>query len=263
MEEMVKGAILVGATEMALTDHVDPAFEKGVPTGAFKWDIDYVQYINELGALREKYKGQIRLTFGVEISVEPVSKAVIEAFLAKWPFEFVIGSMHDVGGMDLYYPEYYEGKTKRQAYEQYFINMKHTAEAVNGFHVFGHLDYIERYDRDKYAPYENKELVYEEYTELIDGALRAIIQNGKGIEINTSGGRYLQNRNANDVAHPRFKILKRYKELGGEIITIGSDAHTPERICYNFAEAKRVLLEAGFKSITVFRGGKPQFVDIR
>jgi len=262
MEEMVAQAIKRGLTEIAFTEHVDPAFEDGVPVGGFKWDIDFGKYLVELNGLREKYAGKIRLVFGVELSVEPASKAVTEAFIKKWPFEFVIGSVHDVNGKDLYYHETYAGKTKRQAYEEYFETMKRAAESVD-FHVLGHLDYIERnHIPTQYAPYEDKTIVYEEYAELIDGVLRAVISGGKGIECNTSGGDKFMNRGPNDVAHPRFKILKRYRELGGEIITIGSDAHVPQSVGQNYSQARRVLLEAGFKAVTVFRDGKPVFVDL-
>jgi len=257
MEEMITNAISMGISELAFTDHVDPAFENGVPTGQFRHFIDWEKYINEFNTLKEKYKGKIRLVLGVEISIEPISKHITEAFLASWPFEFVIGSMHDVNGIDMFYPAFYEGKTKRQAYEEYFINMKNTAQTVNGFHVFGHLDYVERY-----GAYEDRTLVYEEYADMIDSVLRAIIQNGKGIEINTAGGKHFNNPGPNDIAHPRFKILKRYKELGGEIITMGSDAHSPERIGHNFTQAKHCLLAAGFKAMTVYRQGKPVFIDL-
>jgi len=262
MEEIIEAAITKGLTEIAFTEHIDPDFIAGVPTGKLKLDIDFDKYLIELNHYREKYAGKIKLVFGAEISVEPVSKDLTEGLMKKWPFEFIIGSMHDMNGKDLYYYESYDGKTKIQAFEEYFLNMKATVEQVSGFHVLGHMDYIERVQPGRYSPYEDKEIVYEEYAEVIDEVLRAVINKGIGIECNTAGGHRFMNPSANDVAHPRFKILKRYRELGGEIITIGSDAHFAESVGRNFAEARRVLLEAGFKAITVYRDGKPLFIDL-
>ena len=256
MAEMVKQAVELGVEELAFTDHADFRYVNGRATNRFLLDIDFDKYLRELNLLRKRYAGKIRLTFGVEVGVGSLAKKEVEGFLVSQPFEFVIGSLHDYAGVDFYYPDFYEGKTKKQAYEEYFIEMKKIAETVNGFHVFGHLDYIERYGR-----YEDKRLDYDDFREVIDDTLKAIIYSGRGIEVNTSRMRYKLGGGL-DVAHPRFKILKRYRELGGQIITLGSDAHSPEYICSCFKEAKECLRVAGFNAITIYRDGKPVFVDI-
>ena len=80
---------------------------------------------------------------------------------------------------------------------------------------------------------------------------------GKGIELNTAGFKY-----GLGFAHPHISILKRYKELGGEVITVGSDAHQPENIAYDFDRAKEVLKDSGFKYYTEFKGRKPIFIQV-
>ena len=98
---------------------------------------------------------------------------------------------------------------------------------------------------------------YNEFKPITDKILKALIEKEKGIEINTSGFKYGLNH-----THPQFPIVKRYKELGGKIITVGSDAHRPEQITFKFDVAYRMLKEAGFDEISLFREKKPIFVKI-
>ena len=109
--------------------------------------------------------------------------------------------------------------------------------------VYGPLDYIVRY-----APNQPANYSYDKYKEYIDAVLTAIIAKGKGIEVNSSGLKY-----GMGFTHPHKDIVKRYLELGGTIVTIGSDAHIPEHIAYDFELVKGMLLELGMTSYTVFR----------
>lgn len=120
------------------------------------------------------------------------------------------------------------------------------------FDVLGHMDYVVRYGKEK-----EKSYFLQDYAEITDEILRSLIMQGKGIELNTAGFKY-----GLGFAHPHISILKRYKELGGEVITVGSDAHQPENIAYDFDRAKEVLKDSGFKYYTEFKGRKPIFIQV-
>ena len=118
--------------------------------------------------------------------------------------------------------------------------------------MYGHLDYIARYVPNQSVPFS-----YRDYSDLIDAILKSIIEDGKGIEMNMSGYRY-----GLGMPNPCPDILKRYRELGGEIITVGSDAHTPENVGLRFEKAGEHLVQAGFKYYTVWKERKPVFIKI-
>ena len=118
------------------------------------------------------------------------------------------------------------------------------------FDVYGHLDYVVRYSPEKsYDPLD--------YREMIDEILKLLIKKGKGIEINTAGL-----KSGLGYVHPHEFILNRYKELGGEMITAGSDAHDRSRVAADFDQAEEALKKAGFKYYAVFRQRKPDFIAI-
>lgn len=247
MEEVIKSAIAKGMKEIAITDHVD--FDtKYYP------EPDYTDYIPFLNNLKEKYKEQISIAFGVEIGLENKWREAVNNFSNKYDFDFIIGSSHETQTLDHYFQqkEYFGNKTKKEAYTIYFEEIIKNINACPRFNVYGHLDYISRY-----GIYENNSLDYKDYSDLIDQCLKTLISNNKGIEVNTSGFRYGING-----TYPSPTILKRYKELGGEIITAGSDAHKPKDVADHIDYAYYLIKEAGFKYITVFRNQEPKFIEI-
>ena len=149
-------------------------------------------------------------------------------------------------------PEYFYGKVEDEAYLEYFESILDNLAVFDCFDVYGHLDYIVRY-----GPNTNKFYSYEKYKDILDKILRTIIQKGKGIEINTGGFKY-------GLGHPNptEEILTRYRELGGEIITIGADAHTPEHIAFDFHKIPQLLTDCGFRYYTVFKERKPFFYKL-
>ena len=121
--------------------------------------------------------------------------------------------------------------------------------------VYGHLDFINRYGKGVYENY--KEFNYELHQDILDKILKKLISKNIGLEVNTSGFRY-----GLDNFHPHINILKRYKELGGKIITIGSDSHKAEDIMRNFDKVKRMLKELGFNSYCTFKNRKVEYRDL-
>lgn len=247
MEEMIQQAIKIGLKELVFTDHVDfdyadPGFE----------NIDYKEYFSTFKSLQDKYQKQIRLLAGVEVGFQPHVKDRIERFLAKFDFDFIICSTHMADHLDFYNGDFFVGKDQKNAYLRYFENVLEAVKTFQGFDVYGHLDFIVRYGN-----YANKSLSYYDYQDLIDQILRNTIENGHGIEVNTSGFRYHLNQ-----FHPQMDILKRYRQLGGEIITLGSDAHIPCDIASHFTMAYTMLKDLGFNYLAAYGKRQNRFVSI-
>lgn len=258
---MAEEAIRRGLKGICITDHLDydyPSQETdpsaaGAGSGMepeFLLDVD--AYLPAMKALQEEYADKLAIRIGIELGLQPHLAERHRELLAQYAFDFVIGSSHVVHGMDPYYPVYYEGRTEAEAYREYFESILENIKAFDGFDVYGHIDYVVRY-----GPNQNREYTYLRYADIIDEILKKLIRLGKGIEINTAGFYY-------GLGHPNptEDIIRRYHELGGEIITIGSDGHAPERIGYDFEKVGRILREAGFRYYTVFRGRKGEFVPI-
>ena len=248
MEDVIKRAVSLGLEEIIFTDHWDYVY----PDKYFPYQINYNDYIINLDRLKYLYKDKIRIILGVEIGIGPHLGPAVSKFVSKYNFDFVIGSIHDINGKDLYLDNYFDGLTKEDAYNGYFNYFVDSVRAVADINVLGHIDYASRYGN-----FEDPEVRYDEYSEIIDILLKETISRGKGIEINTSGFRYGINN-----VYPQMKILKKYKEFGGEIITVGSDAHKACDVAKDFDKAYAILKEAGFSYITLFRNRKPEFVKI-
>lgn len=248
MEEMIRSAIDKGLSEIALTDHVDFDFPRENELDEPSFLVDYNEYIRTFYPLRERYQDRIKILFGVEIGLQHHVKPSILQLLRDFPFDFVIGSIHTVNRMDVYASSYHKGKTKEESYTEYFRYALSCTTMYDCYDVFGHLDYINRYGN-----YGDRILHYSDYRDLIDEILKTILAGGKGIEINTSGYRYGLSQ-----THPQEEILKRYLELGGEIITVGSDAHRPEDISSHFNIVAEIAQRVGIKYLTRFRNRKPE-----
>ena len=241
MEDMVLAAISKNIDEIAVTDHVDYHKQYAPP--------HYDDLVNKFNIIKEKYASKINMVLGVEIGLENSIADTINKFTKMYDFDFIIGSSHGVCGKDLYFDK---NKNKKDAYTLYFTEMLKNINSINNFCVYGHIDFISRYGK-----YDDNTLKYSDFSDIIDDILKTLIYKGKGIEINTSGYRYHLNQ-----TYPQYDILKRYKELGGEIITTGSDAHSPDYVADHFDIAYNMLERAGFKYISKFKNLKPTFVPI-
>ena len=248
MEEMIRAAIGLGLKRMCLTDHQDWDYE----TDGMVWYFDTDPYVEDYLKYKEKYKGQIELLLGVEMGLQPHLAESYREYVQKYPFDFIIGSSHLAHGKDPYQKNYFEGITEEEGYREYFDSILENIDAFDGYQVYGHLDYVVRY-----GPNRNKYYSYEAYRDVLDTILMALIDRGLGIEVNTAGYKYGLGQ-----TNPHPDVLKRYKELGGEILTIGSDAHRPEHIAYSFPLLEELLTGCGFRYYTVFRNRKPEFIKI-
>ncbi|HWT74812.1 MAG TPA: histidinol-phosphatase HisJ family protein [Mobilitalea sp.] len=249
MEQMLEQAIKLGLKKLCFTDHMDYDYP-AVSENNFIFDPD--KYMEKLSSLKEAYRDRIEILTGVELGLQPHLTDRLNKLMESYPFDFAIGSTHVVDHIDPYYPEFWEGKTRQEAVAEYFQSIIDNCKAFSGFNVYGHIDYIIRY-----APSPNgvkMDYSYKDYADILDEALKAIISYGKGIEVNTAGLKY-----GLGYPHPKAEVLKRYRELGGELITIGSDAHRTEHLCYDFNVVPELLTSLGFKYYATFVQGKPVF----
>lgn len=250
MEDMIKQAIKLGLKTICFTDHMDYEYPNGMN---FEFDVD--RYIKTIENYKEKYRSQIEILTGIELGMQTHVTEKMYSLVNSYPFDFVIGSVHVVDHMDPYYPHYWENIPEKDGIIKCFKTIKECCEVYQGFNVCGHIDYIIRYAPSTKIQY--KEYSYSEYRDIFDEILKTLLKNEKGIEVNTSGYKYGLGH-----THPKTEILKRYKELGGEIITIGSDAHRLEHLCYDFDRAETLLKELGYRYYTIFRQGKPVMVKL-
>lgn len=247
-ENMIMTAIDTGLGGICFTDHLDIDY----PDDPTLFLLDLPNYTASVLALQEKYRNKLPVRLGIELGLQPHLSELHKDILSQYPFDFVIGSSHVVHGFDPYYPNFYEGRKEEVCYLEYFESILENIHAFDDFDVYGHIDYVVRYGPTKNANYS-----WTMYQDVIDEILKLLIRKGKGIEINTGGFKY-------GLGHPNptEAIIKRYRQLGGEIITIGSDAHAPQHIGYDFRKIPAILKEAGFDYFTVFKNRKPEFIKL-
>ena len=166
-------------------------------------------------------------------------------------FDYIIGSLHLVDGKDPYYPSFWENQEPTECIQTYFEKIYDNITTFHEMDSLGHLDYIVRYAPAdyKYQP--------EQFREIIEAILQTLIQKDLALEINTSGFKTPLSRQ-----NPHEKIIEWYLALGGEMVTIGSDAHSPEFLAFHFDEVAVLLKKYGIRQYTVFEKRTPVFYDI-
>jgi len=246
--DMAQKAVDIGLQGICFTDHLDIDYKE--TPGLF--DLDISSYKKEISSVKKAFAGKLNIGWGIELGLQPYLAQKNNTIIKENDFDYVIGSTHVVKQTDIYFPAYYEGRTEVECYQEYFEETLRNAQSDVTFDVYGHLDYIVRY-----GPNKNQFYSYEKYADVIDEILRTLIQKGKGIELNTAGFKYGLGH-----AHPTMDTLKRYKALGGEIITIGSDGHAPEQIAWDFDKVPEILKEAGFNYFTIFKNRKEEFIKL-
>lgn len=239
MESIVKSAIDKNLKTICFTDHVDFEATKEKLDLMFR-PLDYFRDINKV---KYKYKDKIEILSGVEIGMQPHLKDRYYDFINAYGFDFVIMSIHSIEGMDIFYDFASSNLSPEETLNIYYDEILNNLRVFDEFDVLGHIDFIDRYTSDF-----DLNRKYNQFMEKIEEILKLIIDKGKGIEINTGALRY-----GLDNVHPKPQILKLYKDLGGEIITIGSDAHIADHVGYEYKATEKLLREIGFKYLYLFR----------
>lgn len=239
--DMAAAAARQGLKEICFTDHLDydPLGKMGVL--AFDTEVYNAAYD------RLEVPGLI-IRRGMEFGMTDDNREQFRKDLQRRPFDFVLGSVHFVDDLDVYFREYWEGKSVFQAERRYLEATLRCVELHDDFDVLAHLTYIGKTQAHP-AP---RCVPFSEHRELIDEILRVLARKGKGVEMNTSGvdrcGGFL----------PTVDYFRRFKELGGEIVTVGSDAHTANRVGQYAGEACEILRSI-FGHVCTFADRQPQF----
>lgn len=244
MEKMAEASFKKGLSEICFTDHIDYDY----PDETIHFDFDEVERAATIRKLNSQFRGQLTIKEGVEIGLQPHLLDRYEDLMDRHSFDFVICSLHTVENKSLHYRELFEDRSVDEAFETYYKELLYCVRNFKRYNVLGHADLIKRYTDQ---PPENP---FHDYLKEI---FSIIIPEGKGIELNTSGSRYGLPHNM-----PSEDILRLYKECGGEILTIGSDAHRTSEIAHEFKKSLELFQSIGFTYLATFKEGKPEFHKI-
>lgn len=265
MADVVRDAIAKGIEEICFTDHVDYGVKwdwdepidqavlerrrsaPNAPKFLASRNVDYPRYVETISRLRAANADKIRIKTGMEFGVQRGTIPRYETLFAKYPFDFIILSIHQVDNLEFWNQDFQRGRTQREYNERYYDELLTVVRNFHDYSVLGHMDMIVRYDKQGRCPFERVRGVVEEI-------LKTIIADGKGVEVNTSSRRY----GLNDLT-PSRDILRLYRELGGRILTIGSDSHRFERLGAGIEETKLELRELGFTEFCTFDKMEPLF----
>ncbi len=259
MEDVIRDAVNMGIDEICITDHVDYGIKEDWDSGAeIRYrggeplaNVDYPRYMEKIHSLRNEYRGRINIKTGMEFGVQTHTIPCFEALFARYDFDFIILSVHQVENKEFWTQDFQKGRTQEEYNNRYYDEMLSVVKQYKNYSVLGHMDLIKRYDEAGIYPFEKVRPVIEEI-------LKIVIADGKGIEINTSSHRY----GLTD-SMPSRDILKLYRSLGGEIVTIGSDSHKPEHLGTYIKEAEELLKELGFEGFCTYDKMKPVFHKFR
>lgn len=255
MEDVVKDAIRLGISEICFTDHVDYGIKRdwdsgpGIPyrDGKLLANVDYPLYVATLQELQNIYQDQIAIRLGLEFGAQTHTIPQFEALFARYPFDFIILSVHQVENKEFWNQAFQDGRTQDEYNLRYYEEMLALVKQFKHYSVLGHLDLIARYDKAGFYPFEK-------IRPIVTEILKQVIADGKGIEVNTSSHRY----GLKDLT-PSRDILKLYRELGGTIITIGSDSHQKEHLGAYIQETMNELKALGFESYCTYQQMKPVY----
>ena len=252
MEEVIQDAIQQGINELCFTDHVDYGIKVDWDEGKEiiyrnnepMANVDYPKYFEKIKEMKEKYP-QITLKQGLEFGMQEHTIDRFEKLYDKYDFDFIILSCHQVENQEFWNGEFQKGRTQKEYNERYYREILNVIQKYKNYSVLGHLDLIVRYDQQGVYPFENVKPI-------ITQILKQVIADGKGIEINTSSHRY----GLSDL-QPSRNILKLYRELGGTIITIGSDSHKKEHLGAYIQDTKEELKKLGYTQYCTFEHMQP------
>lgn len=242
IEQAIKKAISMNTSEVCLTEHI--SFDPDDKSYNFFNFSDYEREINELS---HKYQDAIKVKIGLEAGEIHLYNNEFNKFFRENNLDFIIGSIHNINrlGLNTNLREFGSSTT----YKNYF-NEVLTLASNSDFDVLGHLDLVQRYAFKTYGVYE-----FNTYKDIIHEILKTLITNGKGIEVNTSGLK-------ENLLFPKLEILQMYKDLKGEIITVGSDSHNYNRVGENIENTYNLLKDIGFKYVFTFEKRQPKGISL-
>lgn len=244
MADMARAARRAGIRELCFTEHIDIDL-----SCELDFRVDFNRYRDALAQVREQFP-DITIRMGIEAGLDMRTKDQMPALLSD--LDYVIGSQHVVYGQDPFYQQIWKEHPQRAIYDEYLAESLRCARECDFYDVLGHLGYIA-----KFCPYDDKLMRYSDFTDEVDAILKLLVQKGKGLEVNTNGLYMTPD------TMPELPIIRRYRELGGEIVTVGSDAHYEVVVGHAVSETLAMLKEIGFQYVCAFDARKPRFLAIK
>lgn len=247
LSDMVRAAVAAGLREFCVTDHHDLLDYDGFPAGPFDWPAAKEQY----RAVRAGLGDKLTLRLGLELGSAPYDPQAAREALAQGgeELDYVLGSLHNWIGFhnnDLLDMTSYKGDPAlaRRAMES---TLDHTwtlvTEMPDCYDSLAHISYPLRYIRG-----DGIELSMADYEERVRAIFTEMARTGHAMEVNTWAGRDL-------ASWP--PLLAWFKECGGELVTVGADAHKPENVAKGIPEALEMIKTAGFGYVTTYERRKP------
>ena len=248
--EMAQAAVNAGISAMTVTDHFDMLNSDGQRVLTYDWTAGLEQF-HKTAPL---FEGQLKLGFGLEFGSIHISPHHARTILAQAGsnLDMVIGSIHNYreehGGGEFYCETYHTAQTCLAALDDYFTSMEELVALPDCYDVLGHIIYPMRYmHRDGHN------IPFSLYRDRLVHILQAVIQSGRSIEVNTCRGHTVEDWR---------EILNLYRDLGGTLVTTGSDAHLPQDVGKGLLESVQLLQECGFKHITTYTHRIPELIRI-
>lgn len=237
MEVALEAALKKGLGGISFTDH----FDIDAPGDNSHFSFDPLEQQTRIDSLRPKT--DLYIGKGIELGLQPRALESAKKAVSLFNFDVIIASVHFVDGVDPYHDKYYDLRNEKVAYSRYLETIYECIAGYSNFDILGHFDYITRY-----SPYLNKSLTMREYGDFLDPILRYLASNGKALEINTNTYK------ARNGASPTLDkaVLKHFKQIGGEFVSLGSDAHDYSRVGDGFDDAIATMISLGFNNTTYF-----------
>ena len=249
-ENMVKQGIDIGLKMMTITDHCEV---NRFGTNDSAWP-RVERSFNDAKAMAQKYHGQIEVLAGVELGQAPQGFELAEKIIDRFDFEFVIGSIHNARcPQDFSEMDFSDPSIDIDSMMEVYFNELYALTKWNKTDTLAHITYPHRYITGKYGIPVNMD----KYWDILDATYKNLIHNGKALEINTSGL-----RQEIGATLPSKEYVQRFKDLGGELVTIGADAHMPRDLGTGIADGYALAKECGFKYVCYFKGRKPQMIKL-
>jgi len=239
MEEICQSAINNGVQEICFTEHF--SVNPNAPTyGHMVWD----KYLHDIKRCQDIFKDKLLIKVGIELCEPHLLKGIYQNALKPIPLDFILGSVHNLGGTTL--RRYMNANPEKDIYEDYFLELRKMVQSAD-IDIIAHFDLMKRYAFSPRGLYD-----FDKHKDVIADILTIAISRDIGLEINTSGW-----RTGVELSMPSHDILGLYKELGGKLLTIGSDSHHAETAGAGFQEGIDLAKACGFTHLYTYSKRQP------
>lgn len=249
-DALCRRALEAGLSHLAITDHCDVNGEvEGIYT---PYDADAAW--DAMTAAKEKYKGKLNLIPGIELGNAHQYPDVAKSVLSRHPYEFVIGSLHNLRDVPDFCMLKYDMMTDAHIAQLFNRMLDETREMLSfdGLDTLAHMTYMHRYISLAKKPFD-----FKPHREKITEIYKTLIRKDMALELNVS-----TLWKGLGVTMPTMELLKWYKEAGGQLVTVGSDAHSPEHVGKAIRKGYALLATVGFTHVTVTQNGQREMLPI-